>query len=193
MCGLAFSGKTTLAYEISRFAGATYIGLDDINRERGLPHGGEGLPVEEWERTHRLAVQRVERLMREGAPIIVDDTSNHRFLRERFRGLAEANGYPLVLVFVDTPLGVIRRRMDANAACQQRAAIRDHVFDEHVRTFELPGPDENAVVFTPGQPVGKWLEGTLTPRARSVWGAQTRSSCKAADPSCAEITGAQVG
>jgi predicted kinase len=166
MCGLAFSGKTALAHEISRFACATYIGLDDINGERGLPHGGEGLPVEEWERTHALAVERIERLMREEATIVVDDTSNHRFLRERFRRLAEANGYALVLVFVDTPLDVIRRRMDANAACRHRAASCDEVFDEHVRTFEPPGADENAIVFTPGEAVGNWLEARLAPRPR---------------------------
>jgi predicted kinase len=168
MCGLAFSGKTTLAREITEFAGATYIGLDDINRERGLPHGGEGIPVEEWERTHGLAVERVEHLMRERATIVVDDTSNHRFLRERFRRLAGANGYALALVFVDTPLDVIRRRMDANAEDGHRAAIRDDVFDEHIRTFERPGPDENAILFTPGQPVANWLEATLAPRARSA-------------------------
>jgi predicted kinase len=166
MCGLAFSGKTALAHEISRFACATYIGLDDINRERGLPHGGEGLSVEEWERTHGLAVERVERLMGEGATIVVDDTSNHRFLRERFRRVADAKGYALVLVFVDTSIDVIRRRMDTNAAYRHRAAIRDDVFDEHIRTFERPGPDEHAIVFAPGQPVAKWLLATLAPRAR---------------------------
>jgi predicted kinase len=164
MCGLAFSGKTTLAREITSLTGAIYIGLDDINRERGLPHGGEGLPVEEWERTHELAVERVGRLMREGSTIVIDDTSNHRFLRERFRRLADANGYALVLVFVDTSLDVIRRRMDENAGSRYRAAIRDDVFDDHVRTFERPGPDENAIVFTPGQPVGEWLRATLRRR-----------------------------
>ena len=34
MCGLAFSGKTTLARAIVRRTDAAYVGLDEINRER---------------------------------------------------------------------------------------------------------------------------------------------------------------
>lgn len=157
MCGLAFSGKTTLAQAILDSTGSTYVGLDDINRERGVASGGEGLPVEEWERTHQLAIRRVERLMDDGATILVDDTSNLRFLRERFRTVAARHGYALVLVYVKTPLEEIRRRMQASDRQGSRAPIEAAVFEEHVRTFEPPSEDEGAVVFTTDQPVGGWL------------------------------------
>jgi len=162
MCGLAFSGKTTLARAIAGFTGATYVGLDDINRERGVRAGGEGLPVEEWERTHRLATERVERLMAGGAPIVVDDTSNLRLLRDRFRALAGRHGYELVLVHMDVPLDEIRRRMEENEREPRRGGIRESVFAEHVGTFEWPAEDEEAVVFRPGLPVDEWLRVTLS-------------------------------
>jgi predicted kinase len=157
MCGLAFSGKTTLARAVVRFTGATYVGLDEINRERGVASGGEGLPVEEWERTHHLAIGRVEQLMRERATILVDDTSNLRFLRDRFRAVAEKHDYDVVLVYVDTPLEEIHRRMRENARHGTRARVHPQVFDEHVRTFEHPAEDEHALVFPAGQPVDGWL------------------------------------
>jgi predicted kinase len=161
MCGLAFSGKTTLARAIVGFTGATYVGLDEINRERGLAHGGEGLPVAEWERTHRLALERAHGLMAHGAPVVWDDTSNLRFLRDRVRTLARNSGYDVVLVYVDTPLAEIRRRMAVNARHGGREPIRDAVFEEHVRTFEPPAADEHPAVFTPGQPVDAWLHSAL--------------------------------
>jgi hypothetical protein len=58
MCGLSFSGKTTLARKIVERLQCAYISLDDINAERGL-WGGDGIPVEEWERTHALARERL--------------------------------------------------------------------------------------------------------------------------------------
>ena len=161
MCGLAFSGKTTLARAIVRFTGAAYVGLDEINRERGLGHGGEGLPVEEWERTHRLAVDRVERLMEEGATILVDDTSNLRFLRERFRKVAGQHDYDVVLVYLDVPPAEIRRRIEENASTGRRANVLPHVLEEHIATFEHPAGDEAAIVYTPDQPVDDWLQATL--------------------------------
>jgi predicted kinase len=50
MCGLSFSGKTTLARKIVERLQCAYISLDDINAERGL-WGGDGISVGEWERT----------------------------------------------------------------------------------------------------------------------------------------------
>jgi gluconate kinase len=41
MCGIAFSGKTTVAKELVQTIGCAYVSLDDINAERG-PRGDEG-------------------------------------------------------------------------------------------------------------------------------------------------------
>jgi predicted kinase len=163
MCGLAFSGKTTLAHAIVGFTGATYLSLDEINRERGLPFGGDGLPVEEWERTHHAAIDRVKHLMPDRASIVVDDTSNLRFLRERFRTVAAEHSYDLVLVYVETTFDEISRRMQENARQEQRRPIRPEVFAEHVRTFERPTEVESAVVYRAGQPVEDWLRAILGP------------------------------
>lgn len=166
MCGLAYSGKTTLARAIVEFTGATPVSLDDINRERGLAFGGEGIPVEEWERTYHVAMGRVEQLMRARETVLVDDTSNLRFLRDRVRALAGKLDYDVVLVYVATPLEEIRRRMRDNTQQPGRPSVRAYVFAEHVRTFEHPAEDERAVVFTPDQPVDEWLRATLGSPAR---------------------------
>ncbi|MHC5676314.1 hypothetical protein [Nostoc sp.] len=39
------------------------ISLDDINKERGLDFGGDGISVEEWENTHQIAIGILANLM----------------------------------------------------------------------------------------------------------------------------------
>ena len=166
MCGLAYSGKTTLARAIVEFTGATPVSLDDINRERGLAFGGEGIPVEEWERTYRVAMGRVEQLMRARATVLVDDTSNLRFLRDRVRA---SPGSSTTTSCSCTSRPRSRRSADGcgtNAQQPGRPSVRAYVFAEHVRTFEHPAEDERAVVFTPDQPVDEWLRATLGSPAR---------------------------
>ena len=50
MCGVAFSGKSTLARRIAGQLFIPLISLDAINHERGL-RGGEGMSIAQWEET----------------------------------------------------------------------------------------------------------------------------------------------
>ena len=77
MCGLTFSGKTTVAKRIASDFGCDYLSLDDINDERGL-WGGHGIPAEEWERTHQIALERMSERLEQGSCVVVDDTNNLR-------------------------------------------------------------------------------------------------------------------
>src|SRR5882724_11076318 len=98
MSGLSFSGKTTLARKIVEWLQCAYISLDDINAERGL-WGGDGIPVEEWERTHALARDRLATWMVTRKDALVDDVNNLRWLRDRWRTAASASCYRTLVVF----------------------------------------------------------------------------------------------
>jgi predicted kinase len=102
MCGISFSGKTTLARKIIERLQCAYISLDDINAERGL-WGGDGIPVEEWERTHALARVRLATWMATGKDAVVDDVNSLRWLRDRWRAAASANCYRTVVIYLDIP------------------------------------------------------------------------------------------
>lgn len=54
MCGTSFSGKSTFARALAAEIQAMVISLDEINERRGL-WGGDGMPLEEWQRTHEIA------------------------------------------------------------------------------------------------------------------------------------------
>jgi predicted kinase len=156
MCGLAFSGKSTLARSIAQDLDATLVSLDDINGERGL-WGGHGIPVEEWQRTHEVARARLRASWAANQTVVLDDTSNLRLLRDGYRELARAHSTPFVLVFIDTPLDDIEARRIEASVTGARRSVDDAVFAEHAASFEVPEVDEATLIHRPDDSLDEML------------------------------------
>ncbi len=147
LCGLPFAGKTTVANELRERLGAGVISLDAINAERGL-EGGDGIEVDEWRRTHEIALERLAAELEASTTIVViDDTNCLRFLRDHYRTVAsrfEANTY---VVLVRTTMEEVVQRLRSNRASAMRSDVRDDVLAATVHRFEWPGDDERPIVW----------------------------------------------
>jgi len=116
LCGLAFSGKSTLAAALAERLDAKVVSLDEINARRDL-WGGDGVADDEWAATHRQALREVEDHMRRGTPcIVVDDTNCYRFLRDDHGELAGEHGYRVRIL-------VLRPPLDPSSACSAFRAL----------------------------------------------------------------------
>lgn len=156
LCGMPFSGKTTLGKLITKYLDSFYISLDDINATRGL-NGGDGIPIEEWERTHFLAMQQLEELMNSGKDVVLDDTNCFRWLRDRFRNLGLQHNYQTIVVFLDIPLVEILQRMANNEIDRRRRGVKPEIIQEMFGTFESPQSDEIVIRYATEQPVAEWI------------------------------------
>jgi predicted kinase len=156
MCGVAFSGKTTLARRIAEALSADLISLDAINGERGLS-GGQGMTIAQWEETSAIAMRRLRAFLQVGRSVVVDDTFSHRMLRERCKAVAHENAAKFTIVFVDTPITVIRERRERNGVHPSRHHVDDDVFEAHYNTFQFPTADESVVRIASGFDVTAWL------------------------------------
>lgn len=156
LCGVAFSGKTTLGKAIAEYAGLLVVSTDEINEVRGL-RGGDGIHYSEWEKTHAIAVSWLDDLMRSGRDLVVDDTNCFRWIRDRFRGVAERHGYQTRVIHLDVPLATVHERRRRNESTAERHGVIDNIFESHVAEFEVPGEDEDAVVYRPSQDLEAWL------------------------------------
>lgn len=156
LCGLAFSGKSTIARHIAEALAADLISHDAINVERGFD-GGKAIADAEWEKTSLTAAARARAALAAGRGVVIDDTFSHRFLRDRFRSLAAAANAPFVLVFVDTPLAVIEARIADDVQTHRRAHIAPEVFAHHRDRFQFPGDDEAPVRVTDPADLDRWL------------------------------------
>lgn len=156
LCGLAFSGKSTLAAVLARRLGARVVSLDAINAERGLD-GGLGIPAEEWGRTHAVALERAAAELRAGRPVVVDDTNCFRFLRDDHRRAADRQGVPTVVIHLDAPFSRVLERLRANDRDPTRPPVTEAVLLELAARFEPPGPDEATLVFPTGADPEAWV------------------------------------
>jgi len=156
MCGLAFSGKSTFAHRLASRVGAEVVSLDAILGARGL-YGGDGLPVEAWERASHEALDRIRALA--GAPrsVILDDTCSRRFLRERYRGLADELDLGFLVIHLAPPLALVRARMAEAARTGSRRTLRPGVFEAHLADFEPPGADEAVVRLDDESAAERWI------------------------------------
>jgi len=156
LCGLAFSGKSTLAAAVRRRLGCALVSLDELNARRGL-HGGLGIPEEEWARTHQEALLAVEAALQAGCTVIVDDTNCFRFLRDDYRRIADRHGVPTVVLYLEAPLALVRARMRANDLEPSRPPIAEPVLLDLVEKFEPPAADETVIVFPAGASPEDWV------------------------------------
>jgi len=143
MCGLSFAGKSTLAKRLAEALDAQLTSLDRINEERGLD-GGQGIPLEEWANTNRIAHERVSDLLTGGRHVVVDDTGSPRFIRDEWRHTADAAGAAFALVWVQITPQLQLQRVRANRDEQVRGDVTDAVLKEHAASFEAP-VDEDAL------------------------------------------------
>lgn len=142
LCGLPFSGKSTLARALAEACGAHLVVLDDIVREAGIDPG-DGAPAEVWANAHQRALSHVMDAIAAGHPlVVVDDTNCFRFLRDGFRTAAAYGGYDTRLVVLHTPREEIDRRRVESQRNVDRPTIRDEVFAQVADAFEWPARDE---------------------------------------------------
>lgn len=153
---MPFSGKTTLGRSIARCLNSPYVSLDEINEARGL-FGGDGISIEEWEKTHQLAMQQLGEQMKSGKDIVLDDTSCFRWLRDRFRNFGSQYGYQTIIVWLDIPLTEIWHRIRKNNETQIRHTVREDIVEEMAKTFEIPQDDEKTIGYTQNQPIDLWM------------------------------------
>jgi predicted kinase len=158
VCGLAFSGKSTIAHRVAAETGAELISCDAINAARGFD-GGTVMDDSEWEKSSLMAASAASAVLASGRGVVVDDTFSHRFLRDRFRQVAASADVPFVLLFVDTPLAVIEARLAENARTQARPHIAPDVFAHHRARFQFPGDDERPVRLSGAADLERWLAG----------------------------------
>lgn len=160
LCGPSFAGKSTVASRLRDSAGFFVVSLDDINAGRGL-RSGSGLPVEEWERTHQVAIAETRKALRETGRVVVDDTSSLRFLRDRWRQVAAEADAAFELVLVEVESTEWQRRREHVRLSRSRPDVDDEVLASHLASFEMPAPDEHALVVRSDQEHSAWLESLL--------------------------------
>jgi predicted kinase len=159
LCGLPFSGKSTLGRALAAHAGGAIVSFDELYAEYGeaLARARDTLAV--WQAVRELAGERIEALLRGGVSVVYDNTNFRVEHREAIRAVAEGAGARAVLIYVNTPLEMIEERRAANARTRERGEIGDATLAYVQAVWQGPREDEGALEFRPEMDLAAWIEG----------------------------------
>jgi len=136
LCGLPFSGKTTLAKAIAGHTSARYVGFDELWAELNeiLDPGMD--KADEWEFIRRVAAKRIKKSLKKQISVVYDELNVRYEHRETLRDIArECGAYPIV-VLCNTPSSLIAEREESNRNSQERHDVENKNFETAVAQFQ---------------------------------------------------------
>ena len=164
LCGIPFSGKTTVATALAHWLGITRVAIDDINAERDVWDDEIGMSPEEWTKTYDEAYRRLGLVLSQRKSALDDSTNFTKHLRDHLRALAERYDAHTMVIYVDIPFSDARRRWQENRQTRVRDDVRDSDFAYVVAQFEPPTEDENVLRYDGSIPLEKWILLTVSER-----------------------------
>ena len=160
LCGLPFSGKTTMAKKIAEYTGSKRIAFDQLWLELGKDAqfasfltGDEG-----WRLVRSVAKERIAESLEKGCSVVYDDINVRREHREELREVATQHGAIAVVVYVDMPLAIREEREKENLLMKRRHDVDPVNAKKALDQFEEPGPPEHVIVFSSENNLEEWLE-----------------------------------
>ena len=158
MCGYSFSGKSYVANLISQKTGAIIISLDKINEERGFDNNNE-IPRDEWENTHKIALDKLENYLKNGKSVIIDDTNPLFKLRERFRKVATSKNIQTTVVYIDISIEEIEKRIKEVELNNARHIAPQKAREGLISMFQKPDPNvENVLIYNTKNNISDWVK-----------------------------------
>jgi len=157
LCGLPFSGKSTLGQAIAAYTNSAVVRFDDIYDAHAhqLMKALDTLAV--WQTIRDMAKVEIMQLLSQGVSVVYDNTSFHVAHRRVLKEAAAMCGAEAIVIYVNTPIEVIRERQRKNRLTQERGDISDTDFRYVAEQMEKPTRDEGVVEYQPQMDLKVWL------------------------------------
>lgn len=149
LCGLPFSGKSTLARALAERLDLESVEVDRAMRDIVGPPSGEPIPREAWIAAYRISYRAMEAALGAGRSVVLDATNYRRLHRDLIRAKAARLGATAVVITVDTPEATIRERRERNRLTRSRPDVAEADFRLVQDGMQPPGPDEATVHVVP--------------------------------------------
>ncbi len=160
MCGQAFSGKSTLAKEIAKYADAMLVSQDAIwfKKEEESKLSGQ---MPDYHAVLELSKQKIREALKSGKSAVFDNTNAGFNHREEFRQVANECDAENVVVYLKTSNEELNRRQEANRITKERHDPDEEEIQKVRDRFEAPTSDENVLVYIPNEDMSEWLKKSI--------------------------------
>lgn len=161
LCGLPFSGKSTLSRALRKRFGIEHVEVDRYVEE--LVGTSRRPEPSDWLPAYRLAIEEIRTQLKAGNPVVFDAVGHRRNHRRRMQRLASEAGAQMTLIYLAVLPAEAHERLLANRRDSVRFDVPDEGFAAVMAEMELPAPEENAIVYLPAEPLADWLEREIAP------------------------------
>jgi|SRR3989344_3670602 len=162
LCGEAFSGKSTLAKKIAEKYGAKVVGIDEVYFATESILALENTPDEDdsslWKNLWTVVFQGIKNHLLLGNSVIVDDNCFRLSRRDELRSLAKEMDVKTALVYIDTPMEVLKERKEKNKVSKERHDVPSAWMEEDSNKFERPTEVENPIYYKEGVSIDEFFE-----------------------------------
>lgn len=158
MCGVGFSGKSTLAKKIAEYPNILLVSQDALffEKEKELKLNQDD--DAQWSMLLDMCKQRIKEILSAGKSVVFDNTNLMRAHRDELRILAREAGAKAVVVYLDTPGEILNKRQDDNAVTRERHDVKQEYLDDAKAQLEIPSNDEGVYIFTPDLNIDTFLK-----------------------------------
>jgi len=157
MCGLPYSGKTTLQKELVKRLGFQVVSVDRIMDEKNMWR--EGHPTQEdWNAAYSEAYRQIKEYLKEGKTVIFDCANLPLHERENARKIADGLGVTHQLIYVNTPKEDILRRRQENEQTKERGHLDQEMMENAFNMFDKPTESEHPIIYNQHVNLDDWIE-----------------------------------
>jgi len=159
LVGYPFSGKTVLAKELEKRFGFLRLGIDAVKFDLGYKGiSDSNISDTVWKRIFRELDRRITEYLKQGKTIVNEYAWLTKDWRNRARNLADKLGIETKIIFINIPEKVVRERWKINRMTKERFDVPDDVFEEAIRLFEFPTPEENILYYNDKDTIDIWIK-----------------------------------
>ena len=158
MCGVGFSGKSTLAKKIAEYTGATLVSQDALFFEKEKELNLDQDSDEHWRMLLDMCLERIKKNLSAEKSVVFDSTNTRFEHREELREVARSVGVETKVIFLDTPIEVQKERQQKNLSTGERHDVKQEYLDQAIVELEVPSENENTIVFKPDTDLNYFLK-----------------------------------
>jgi predicted kinase len=139
ICGISFSGKSTLGKKITQRFGYAEVDVDEMKCDLYGPNiQDEDLSHTDWIRVYAETDKRIEHYLQTGKTVIDASRNFRKGERQLARQIATKLKVEVVTIFIDTPKDVACQRLLENRKKPSRRDVTDKDFEEILQVIEPP-------------------------------------------------------
>ena len=158
MCGVGFSGKSTLAKKIAEYTGAVLVSQDALFFEKEKELELDQDSDEQWRMLLEMCLEKIKENLREGRSVVFDNTNTKFEHREELRQVAKSVEAETKVIFLDTPIKIQEERRNKNLEIEERHHVKQEYLDQAIQELEVPTEKENVLVFKPDTDLKEFLD-----------------------------------